>query len=452
MKKRNLLSMTLLLCMTAVSAQEVLYSYRPFVEEGKQWTVGYWRYFDADAFRTEVYSIMGDTLIGTQSCSKLFADRKYIGALHEEGRRVWMIHPKETELKLLYDFGTQAGDELLLNGNTSARITDVRTIAYHGRQMRCISFEDESNKWEYAHECISQSVWIEGVGSCFSPLDNCLLNNRLGLTASVISCRTPDGIIYESADNPCARLADMGTQENYRAIVEEGKVWTVGVWGAGHFDCQKDFFLAGDTLVNGRNYKKLTCMTYKRGHQEAETRLSALLREENRQVWGLAPGSTLKEQLLYDFSCLSGDTIVVASLDDTYSHQTTLRATIQYVGNAENGLKEFLLTSAELHDSCQEWWVGIGTLGNPLQNFRTREDVPQEILVSCRVGESQLYYDDFEASRLSQDIHRGDGLRDTEFSSATTALFDLSGRRLSAPPAKGIYIENGQKRVPRGKE
>ena len=31
-------------------------------------------------------------------------------------------------------------------------------------------------------------------------------------------------------------------------------------------------------------------------------------------------------------------------------------------------------------------------------------------------------------------------------------LFDLSGRRLSAPPAKGIYIENGQKRVARGKE
>ena len=434
--------MTLLLCMTAVDAQ--VEGYLPFVAEGKQWTVGYWRYFDADAFRTEVYSIMGDTLIGTQSCSKLFADRKYIGALHEEGRRVWMIHPKETELKLLYDFGTQAGDELLLNGNTSARITDVRTIAYHGRQMRCISFEDESNK--------SQSVWIEGVGSCFSPLDNCLLNNRLGLTASVISCRTPDGIIYESADNPCARLADMGTQENYRAIVEEGKVWTVGVWGAGHFDCQKDFCLAGDTLVNGRNYKKLTCMTYKRGHQEAETRLSALLREENRQVWGIVPESTSKEQLLYDFSCLSGDTITVATLDDTYSHQTTLRATIQYVGNAENGLKEFLLTSAELHDSCQEWWVGIGTLGNPLQNFRTREDVPQEILVSCRVGESQLYYDDFEASRLSQDIHRGDGLRDTEFSSATTALFDLSGRRLSTPPAKGIYIENGQKRVPKGEE
>ncbi len=29
----------------------------------------------------------------------------------------------------------------------------------------------------------------------------------------------------------------------------------------------------------------------------------------------------------------------------------------------------------------------------------------------------------------------------------TSTLFDLSGRRLSAPPAKGIYIENGQKRV-----
>ena len=419
-------------------------SYRPFVEEGKQWTVGYWRYFDTEAFRTEVYSIMGDTLIGTRSCSKLFADGQYIAALYEDDRKVWMISLEETNPKLLYDFGAQVGDELLLNGSTSAKITDVRTIDYHGRQMRCISFEDKSNEWENTHEYISQSVWIEGVGSCLSPLTNCMMNNLVGLSVSVVSCRTPDGIIYESSDNPCARLADMRTQDDYRAIVEEGKVWTVGVWGEGNFDRQKDFCLAGDTLVGGKNYKKLICTTYERGHQGAETRLCALLREENRQVWGIVPESTSKEQLLYDFNCLSGDTITVASLDDTYSHLATLRTTIQYVGNTENGLKKFLLYDPGLQDSYQEWLVGIGALGNPLQNFRTRDDVPQEILVSCRVGESLLYYDDFEASRLVRDIHRGDGISSIEFLESTPSLYDLSGRRLSTRPTKGLYIEDGK--------
>jgi hypothetical protein len=35
---------------------------------------------------------------------------------------------------------------------------------------------------------------------------------------------------------------------------------------------------------------------------------------------------------------------------------------------------------------------------------------------------------------------------------SSTALFDLSGRRLIQRPSNGIYIENGQKRVARGKE
>lgn len=432
-------------CTLSIHAQEAD-DYRPFIEEGKQWTVGYWRYFDTEAFRTDVYSIKGDTIIGSLTCSKLLTADRYVGALYEEGRKVWLIQPGETDLKLLYDFGAKVGDELLLNGGTAIKVTDVRTIDYHGRQMRCICFEDESDIWGREDEDISQSVWIEGVGSCIGPLRNCLLNNLVGLAVSVVSCRSRNGIIYENADSPCGRLADLRAQTDYRELVEEGKQWTVGIWGDGHFDSRQDFCITGDTLVGGQTYKKLVCTAFRRGSLGADVRLCGFLREENRKVWGVVPGAT-SEYLLYDFSLCSGDTIVVEAMDDTYSQQTTLKALYLYYGHNEYGLKSYGILSPEIHDGWQEWVVGIGnTTGAPLRNFSTQEGMSEEILVSCRVGETVLYYDAFEASRLARDIDTGDGLSDKSAPSKMLngKIFDLSGRPVQRA-TRGFYITGGKK-------
>ena len=440
--------MFILSCISFVYAQEKTDNYRPFIEEGTTWTVSYWRYFDTEAFRTDVYSIKGDTIIGSLTCSKLLTGDQFVGALYEEGRKVWLIKPGETAMTLLYDFGAKVGDELLLNGKTAAKVTDVRTIDYHGRQMRCISFEDESSTWDGQNDDISQSVWIEGVGSCIAPLDNCLLNNRTGVGMWVTSCQSRAGIIYENADSPCSRLADMLTQADYRELVEEGKQWTVGIWGAGHFDRRLDFCLVGDTLVGGQTYKKLICMTHERGGQGKDVHLCGLLREDSRKVWGVVPG-TASERLLYDFSQYSGDTVVIETMDDTYSLQPMLKATYLYYGHSEYGLKIYGIQSPEIHDVGQEWVVGIGNIGSPLRNFCTRTGMAEEILVSCRVGETVLYHDAFETSRLEQDIDISDGMPGIAAPQGTLgnihSLFDLTGRRLASPPTKGVYIENGKK-------
>lgn len=44
-------------------------------------------------------------------------------------------------------------------------------------------------------------------------------------------------------------------------------------------------------------------------------------------------------------------------------------------------------------------------------------------------------------------VHDMSGIAALASSTRISSLFDLSGRRLSAPPSKGIYIENGCKRV-----
>ncbi|MBO4801701.1 MAG: hypothetical protein J5545_07530, partial [Bacteroidaceae bacterium] len=72
---------------------------------------------------------------------------------------------------------------------------------------------------------------------------------------------------------------------------------------------------------------------------------------------------------------------------------------------------------------------------------------PSAQLACCYVGDEILYYDQeiVDAYRIS--LPTSIRTIKKENPNKPVNRYDLSGRRLTAPPTKGVYIDNGKKRV-----
>lgn len=108
-------------------------SYRPFIEANKVWKLGYFperRYEEGEeqiADRIEFQYFDGDTVVAGQACTRWMraevdADDSavsYAGAVYEEGQRVYIALPGTTDFRLLYDFNNRT-DTFLVCDNSSA--------------------------------------------------------------------------------------------------------------------------------------------------------------------------------------------------------------------------------------------------------------------------------------------------------------------------------------------
>ena len=73
------------------------------------------------------------------------------------------------------------------------------------------------------------------------------------------------------------------------------------------------------------------------------------------------------------------------------------------------------------------------------------------LMSSAQEGSKLLSFHTTAASSYTVIVNTSDGINDTSMIAQKNRnyFFDLIGRRLAAPPSKGIYIENGQKKVAR---
>ena len=86
---------------------------------------------------------------------------------------------------------------------------------------------------------------------------------------------------------------------------------------------------------------------------------------------------------------------------------------------------------------------GVGSLTAPYWNIPSSTMLN---LIACTVGDEVLFWgDNADSWGLQRPTSISSLTRHT--APLTKGCFDLSGRRLAAPPAKGMYIENGRKRV-----
>ena len=187
LKSFYLTSLLLFVCGTTQASND---TYRPFVEEGKVWNVYNYSPTGKLTGISHLY-FDGDTVIAGQHCTKMMwsrlvedgtiQDAHYHAGIFEVGKQVWFFNWQSEEPHLLYDFGVQAGEQVIvgvkrdnpyLEENVSEGYTkEVLFITNGDEQLRCpfVFF------WKSISPVMSdnEGYWIEGFGTVRGPMANC---------------------------------------------------------------------------------------------------------------------------------------------------------------------------------------------------------------------------------------------------------------------------------------
>lgn len=235
-------------------------------------------------------------------------------------------------------------------------------------------------------------------------------------------------------------------------LVEEGRVWhlvslypeeelAAGMEGENFY---RDFLgrpctgypyeliLKGDTVLDGRSYKKLV--------RTDNQRFISGLRQEGNRVYEYIT----TEDLIFDFDLQEGDQFT-SKLD----HLTKMR-----VGHVwpitVNGIERRVLAMwaagenvVDDDSSLVDYWIeGVGCMNGPHFPLWWSATGVSSLLLDCKQdGQLIVTWEDVKASIPS-------GVSSVSLSTDSTSslgLHDLQGRRLAAPPAKGVYIQDGRK-------
>ena len=182
------------------------YAYRPFVEDGKRWVLGFYE-DGADPTETQPTKIMnqyieGDTIIDGQQWKQLWWSmedesghtvRGLDGYLYEKDQKVYIIYPLGPIIGFLhYDFSTPTGEQINFSSNSDS--TNTAAICTIGKKTIC-----ESDT--YKGVCTEilppegqdfSATWMQGVGYLgffnisFADKSRCRL----------MSCTVGDEVLY----------------------------------------------------------------------------------------------------------------------------------------------------------------------------------------------------------------------------------------------------------------
>ncbi len=232
-------------------------------------------------------------------------------------------------------------------------------------------------------------------------------------------------------------------EPSYRPFIEEGKVW--------HYEgsnpdsppeyrqtWMKNYWLEGDTVISTYQCTKLY-VTSTGTIEKNERYYCGALFEYGANVFFIFAGSD-KPSLLYDFSCQKGDDVIIWNR----ALMIQERFLVQLNGSAYVVLK-WSPKECEVYQSL--WIEGIGDSNGFLEYIDSWNPGSYSYkLLSCEVKGRVV----FDYQTFQNTVTGSQSLRDTRgssFSPYNSPYFDLTGRRLAAPPKRGMFIEGGKIRV-----
>lgn len=238
--------------------------------------------------------------------------------------------------------------------------------------------------------------------------------------------------------------------DDYRPLVEEGKVWTIASYATNpdaeganlrptKLEVQR---LAGDTLVGGRLCKKWQTQTISDTSQPE--RYAAAVYETGRRVYAAKPGET-SFGLLYDFSAQPGDTLWIrdnAENDTLESETSRLLAYARQVSETDSykGICTTVFRQPQDISSqatMTDWMVGVGHMGLKNMKPETATDTWQR-LISCTVADEILYLDAALLRGLSESGDVGVKKR-IDFTHVIKSQPKMRRRRAAATTPDGEY-------------
>ena len=397
--------------------------YHKMAIEGKRWNYIHY-YFDEDGEHRDPYSyvVRGDTIIRRTTYKKLWYQdekiEKFVCLLFEEGRTVY----KNTDL------GNNSYDSPILNpffyfnrddfgrvftwkaqntpGNTNWMPYGVDTIEVKGQPFRrytCLqkySGEgEELSTIDYNGEGVWHDIWVEGVGSASSGIEDQYPSHEPPEMASgdytyFVSC-------YENGE--CIFTADdfnRQTKPVYRPFIEDGKVWKVGSLTTGNPVQLVDYYyFDGDTIIDGKSCKQMMCQRYVNPDYAVNHNISqdnslsyvGAWYEEDQKVY-FCNTTDQQFRLMYDFSLEDNGTFLINGLSYVVGPRQT------------GGMKGFKGVYRDVRQWADgesiysvPWLEGVGGTDRPMTNvyfgYESYAD-PLWFLMACAVDDEVIYLND----------------------------------------------------------
>ena len=203
--------------------------YQPFIEDGKEWNVGYVKSGNK-CYGMSRYYFDGDTIVGGKAGKRMMCQTKvnekmgddlpitnateYMGTIREEGRRVYIALPNDEEFVLLYDFESEpvalieTYAELLPKGvktistgicfkKQGALKNDDGSTAFKGNYA-----ELYTNPYSHDTDDCSKTTWMEGVGTNAGPLFGLYIPDLPPYPQTnpkrLLSCTVGDEVLYRN--------------------------------------------------------------------------------------------------------------------------------------------------------------------------------------------------------------------------------------------------------------
>ena len=409
--------------------------YHKMAIEGKCWNYIHY-YVDEDGEHYEPYSyvVRGDTIIRRITYKKLYYQdektERLVCLLLERGRTVYKNIDLGNNsydspiLKTLFEFDREDFGRVftwkadMKAGNTNWMVYGVDTIEVKGQQFRrytCLQkYSEEGEELttiDYGGEGVWQDIWVEGVGSATSGIEDQIPFHEPyvrtpGEYTAFVSCYEDGKCIFTKEDF-YKESAGAETAQAYRPFIEDGKVWKVGTIPSSPespVQVVDYYYFDGDTIIDGKACKQMMRQRYVSSDSpdySALTQTPSLSKvgawyEEDKKVYCY---DELKQSMVlkYDFSLEANDTLQFLNVDGS-SFIIGPRQTGGLEG-FKGVYRDIMMCQDEGPNIHSTFWLeGVGGVDGLKANaFDPTLVNLGPFLMSCVVGDEVIYLnDDYE--------------------------------------------------------
>lgn len=246
----------------------------------------------------------------------------------------------------------------------------------------------------------------------------------------------------------------VGAQEDYESLLSESKVWTMIIKPSvnpevyGKLLYINETKLVGDTVINGVHFKQ----KYERQCRQGEdmpaewSATKEYLGQDGSKVY-LFSSFTDKMILDTDISLQVGDKLACYDLsfytDLLFNYMVTEVSDTVLDCSTDKVCRKCVYVHVENrplnHPLFTDVWIeGIGSQNYGISGvWRTMAVGANVNMIKCTDGDAVIYQKELPLNILD--------MRSCRIESKT--IYDLQGRHLTSVPAKGVYIQNGKKRI-----
>lgn len=447
-------------CLVGPAQGQAYDFFHPMLRDGKVWqTDAVGHFWNGDTVRHYVHYIEGDTIIHGMTWKKVYsnqhaypdhvrADTAYFAAIREEGARVYGIFREHDAERLLYDFSLKVGDHLFCSSEserlfdyvktepptqdephywTHMHLTGIDTVEVSGCRLRRFIFtSDYMLRAPSSHKAGSTFVypvmtWVEGVGS----EGGLFLSWSEHSPESLVSCGQDAAVLFSDMDFHGPDVSQV--VRNIPHYYPPGTTWVQSyddpLSGAAGIELCR-YAVTGTKNIDGYEYH-----TVERTHPYGDVDLEPYyIREADEKVY-IYSEALLSEVLMYDFVWTDGKPV---ALTDYHSGSY-----IHYSPSA-SGITQ--LADGNRYETIDGPYSLIRTIG------KTRGAGLFSITPNQPADGRNYYISSFSRNGVEL-IAAPSGIRAPHIvpvGESPRQLFDLTGRRLAAPPARGLYIEDGR--------